>query len=169
MKNHSLTPGLAIVLTLVLVAAPAWAEPLIHALAMHGSPKYGPEFTHFDYVNPDAPKGGNVRLAAIGSFDTLNPFIIKGDAAAGIGGLYDSLTTASADEPFSRYGLLAESMEIAEDRSWIVFTLRPEARWHDGKPVTVELATYPSKSSTNFSTSEEIELNSSTTNSTSAV
>jgi microcin C transport system substrate-binding protein len=100
MKNHSLTPGLAIVLTLVLVAAPAWA--------------------------------GNVRLAAIGSFDTLNPFIIKGDAAAGIGGLYDSLTTASADEPFSRYGLLAESMEIAEDRSWIVFTLRPEARWHAG-------------------------------------
>jgi len=138
MNKLSFTPGLAIVLTLVLVAAPAWAEPLIHALAMHGSPKYGPEFTHFDYVNPDAPKGGNVRLASIGSFDTLNPFIIKGDAAAGIGGLYDSLTMSSADEPFTRYGLLAESMEIADDRSWIVFTLRKEARWHDGRPVTVD-------------------------------
>ncbi len=138
MNKLSFTPGLAIVLTLVMVAAPAWAEPLIHALAMHGSPKYGPEFTHFDYVNPDAPKGGNVRLAGIGSFDTLNPFIIKGDAAAGIGGLYDSLTTASADEPFSRYGLLAESMEIADDRSWIIFTLRSGARWHDGRPITVD-------------------------------
>ncbi|MDX1594130.1 MAG: extracellular solute-binding protein [Gammaproteobacteria bacterium] len=125
-------------LLLLLFPATLVAEPVVHALAMHGSPKYGPGFAHFEYVNPDAPKGGNVRLAAIGSFDSLNPFIIKGEAAAGIGGLYDSLTTASADEPFTRYGLLAESMELAEDRSWIVFTLRPEARWHDGEPITAD-------------------------------
>lgn len=110
----------------------------VHGLAMHGAPKYGPDFRHFDYVNPDAPKGGTVRLASIGSFDSLNPFIIKGEAADGIGSLYDSLTTASADEPFTRYGLLAESMELAADRSWIIFTLRQEARWHDGKPVTAD-------------------------------
>jgi len=129
-------------LLLLLAATAVGAEPLVHALAMHGSPKYPADFAHFDYVNPDAPKGGNVRLADIGSFDTLNPFIIKGQAAAGIGGLYDSLTVASADEPFTRYGLLAESMEVAEDRSWIVFNLRPEARWHDGQPVTVDDVIY---------------------------
>jgi microcin C transport system substrate-binding protein len=138
MKQLGPAATLVVTLTLLLAAAPVGSAAPVHALAMHGSPKYGPDFPHFDYVNPDAPKGGNVRLAAIGSFDSLNPFIIKGEAAAGIGGLYDSLTTASADEPFTRYGLLAESMEVAGDRSWIIFTLRPEARWHDGRPVTVD-------------------------------
>jgi len=109
-----------------------------HAVAMHGHPKYPADFTHFDYVNPDAPKGGTVRLAGLGSFDSLNPFIIKGQAADGLGGIYDSLTTASADEPFTRYGLLAESMELPADRSWIIFNLRSSARWHDGQPVTAD-------------------------------
>jgi len=109
-----------------------------HAVAMHGQAKYPADFAHFAYVNPDAPKGGTVRLAGLGSFDSLNPFIIKGQAADGIGGLYDSLTRASADEPVTRYGLLAESMELPEDRSWIIFNLRPSARWHDGRPVTAD-------------------------------
>ena len=110
----------------------------VHAQAMHGDPKYGPDFTHFDYVNPDAPKGGELALAAIGTFDTFNGFIIKGTPAAGIGSVYETLAVGSLDEAFSSYGLLAESMEMPEDRSWIAFNLRPEARWHDGKPVTVE-------------------------------
>ncbi len=130
-------PALLISLLLPFAAGSAPAAP-VHALAMHGSPKYGPAFTHFDYVNPVAPKGGTVRLAATGSFDSLNAFIIKGETADGIGGVYDTLTAASADEPFTRYGLLAESMELAPDRSWIVFNLRKEPRWHDGKPVTAD-------------------------------
>jgi microcin C transport system substrate-binding protein len=108
-----------------------------HALAMHGTPKYGPEFTHFDYAVPDAPRGGRVRLHAIGTFDSLNGFILKGVAAAGLGGLYDTLLLSSNDEAFTEYGLLAKSIEIPADRSWVAFTLWPEARWHDGRPVTV--------------------------------
>ncbi|MSO53935.1 MAG: ABC transporter substrate-binding protein [Rhodospirillales bacterium] len=119
----------------------AAAEPkthVSHAIAMHGEPKYGPGFTHFDYADPKAPRGGEIRLNAIGTFDTFNPFVLRGVAAAGISGLFETLTTGSQDEAFSRYGLLAESMEWPDDRSWITFTLRREARWHDVKPVTPE-------------------------------
>ncbi len=119
------------------LAGAAHAAPQ-HALALYGEPKYGPGFSHFDYVNPDAPKGGKVTLAAIGSFDTLNPYTIKGVPAAGLGLTYDTLMTGSSDEASVEYGLLAESIEVAEDRSWVAFTLRPQARWHDGKPVTAE-------------------------------
>jgi microcin C transport system substrate-binding protein len=119
--------------------APAQTKTIrAHGLAMHGAPKYGPGFTHFDYANPDAPKGGDVRLSAIGSFDSSNPYILKGDPAAGIGAVFETLLASSGDEAFSEYGLLAETIEMPEDRSWVAFTLRPEARWHDGKPVTVE-------------------------------
>jgi len=107
-----------------------------HAMAMHGEPKYPPDFKHFDYVNPDAPKGGTLRLGVTGTFDSFNPFVTKGNAFTNIG--VETLTTGSADEPFTRYGLIAESMEWPEDRSWVAFTLRPEARWHDGTPITVE-------------------------------
>ena len=107
-----------------------------HALALHGDVKYGPGFKHFDYVNPDAPKGGTVRLGTVGTFDSLNPFILKGVAVAGVGIIYDTLTVQSDDEPFTEYGLLAETIEVPEDRSWVAFTLRKEARWHDGSPVT---------------------------------
>lgn len=114
------------------VAGPA------EGIAMHGEPKYGPGFAHFDYVNPDAPKGGNLTMAAIGTFDNLNPFIVKGAPAAGTGLLFESLTTQSLDEPFTEYGLLARTIEVPEDRSYVAYELRPEARWHDGRPVTVE-------------------------------
>jgi microcin C transport system substrate-binding protein len=109
-----------------------------HALAMHGDLKYGPAFTHFDYANPDAPTGGELRLYGLGGFDSFNPFIIKGNAADDAGRIYDTLMVASADEPFSEYGLLAETIETPADRSWVTFTLRPEARWHDGKPITAD-------------------------------
>jgi microcin C transport system substrate-binding protein len=125
-------------LAMVHAPAAAWAENIQsgHAMAMHGEPKYPADFEHFDYVNPEAPKGGTLRLGVTGTFDSFNPFVIKGNAFSNIG--VETLTTASADEPFTRYGLIAESMEWPEDRSWITFTLRPEARWHDGTPITVE-------------------------------
>jgi microcin C transport system substrate-binding protein len=107
-----------------------------HAIAMHGEPKYGPDFTHFDYVNPNAPKGGTMRLAENGTFDSFNPFIPKGNA--GTGWAVERLLVSSGDEPFTKYGLIAESIEWPQDRSWVIFTLRPEARWHDGKPITVD-------------------------------
>ncbi|NKB68033.1 MAG: ABC transporter substrate-binding protein [Candidatus Latescibacteria bacterium] len=109
-----------------------------HALAMYGDIKYGPDFTHFDYANPQAPKGGRVRLAAIGTFDDLNGYILKGVSAAGLGRIYNSLMSNSSDEAFTEYGELAATVETPEDRSWVAFTLREEARWHDGRPVTPE-------------------------------
>ncbi|HXH04108.1 MAG TPA: extracellular solute-binding protein [Candidatus Competibacteraceae bacterium] len=110
----------------------------VHGLALHGEPRYPADFKHFDYVDPDAPKGGEVKLATLGGFDTFNPFSIKGQPAAGIGFLFETLTTQSLDEPFSEYGLLAESIEIAPDRSAVTYELRPEARFHDGSPVTAD-------------------------------
>jgi len=115
--------------------APALAEP-VHAIAMHGAPKYSPDFTHFDYVNPDAPKGGQIRLAALGGFDTLNPYTIKGESADGLGLMYETLMVPSADEAFTKYEGVAERIETPEDRSWATFFLNPNARFHDGEPIT---------------------------------
>jgi microcin C transport system substrate-binding protein len=122
----------------VSVAASAEEAEPRHGVSMHGDLKYPPDFAHFDYVNPDAPKGGEVRLAAIGTFDSFNSFILKGTPAAGTGLLFDTLTVQSGDEPFSRYGLIAESIELPEDRSWVTFNLRPQARFHDGSPLTAD-------------------------------
>ena len=119
----------------VAMAATEQTRPA-HAIAMHGTPKYPPDFPHFDYVNAAAPKGGTLRIAVQGTFDSFNPFIPKGNAGAG--NSYESLLTSSADEPFTQYGLIAESIEVPRDRSWAIFTLRPQARWHDGKPITVD-------------------------------
>ncbi len=106
---------------------------------MHDAPKYRPSFTHFNYVNPDAPKGGTLRLGVLGSFDSLNPFIVKGEPVAGMREyVYETLLARSYDEPFSLYGLIAESVETPEDRSWVIFQLRPEARFADGTPITPE-------------------------------
>jgi microcin C transport system substrate-binding protein len=115
-------------------AGAAWQ----HAITMHGESKYGPEFQHFDYVNPDAPKGGRLRLSATGTYDSLNPFILKGTPAGGLGLIYDTLTAHALDEPFSEYGLIAEAIEIAPDHKSVKFRLREEARFHDGKPVRPE-------------------------------
>ncbi len=117
-------------------AFPSQTVAPVHAIAMHGSPKYGPDFNHFDYVNPNAPKGGTLRLAASGTFDSFNPFIPKGAAFGQIG--IETLLTSSADEPFTEYGLIAESIEMPEDRSWVIFNIRPQARWHDGEPITAD-------------------------------
>lgn len=107
---------------------------------MHGDPQYPEGFPNFDYVNPEAPKGGTLNLAVVANgFDSFNPFVIRGVAAAGINTyLYDTLMESSADEPFSAYGLIAESIETPEDRSYVTFNLREEARFQDGEPITAE-------------------------------
>lgn len=127
-------------LFLLLTAGPIHGtEPVWrHGLALHHDLKYPPNFTHFDYVNPDAPKGGEMRLAAIGTFDSLNPFILRGTSPLGIGMIFETLTVRSLDEPFSEYGLIAESVQVPDDHSWVAFTLREEARFHDGSPITVD-------------------------------
>lgn len=118
----------------------AWAQAPAgtHGIAMHGDVRYPADFTHFAYADPDAPRGGRLALAAIGTFDSLNPYVLKGNPAAGLGLITDTLTIQSQDEPFTEYGLLAESIEMPDDRSWVAFTLRAAARWHDGRPVTVD-------------------------------
>lgn len=142
-RDRFAMPGrsFAFCLLLSLVGTTAQADEAatpVHGIAMHGDLAYGADFEHFAYVNPDAPKGGTLTLDALGSFDSFNPYIIKGQSASGLGLIYETLTTRSLDEPFSEYGLLAESIEMPEDRSWVAFTLRKEARWHDGQPVTVD-------------------------------
>ena len=109
-----------------------------HAIAMHGKPKYPNGFQYVDYANPDAPKGGKIILSSTGSYDSFNPFILKGTAAAGIGNLYETLTTGSSDEAFTEYGLIAKTIEWPDDRSWVAFTIREEAVWHDGKKISPE-------------------------------
>jgi len=137
MKNFSLI--ILYFFFILLTATSSIAEIHIsHAIAMHGEPKYGKEFKHVDYVNPNAIKGGRVVFSSTGSFDSFNPFILKGTSPAGIGNLFETLTTSSSDEAFTEYGLLAETIEWPDDRSWVAFTLRKEARWHDGKNVTPE-------------------------------
>ncbi len=128
---------LAASLVLAFSGAPGRAAAQ-HGLSLFGDLKYPANFQHFDYVNPDAPKGGTVKFASIGTFDTLNPFTLKGEAAAGIMQIFDTLMTPAADEPASAYGLIAESVEVAPDRSWVIYTLRPEARFQDGSKITPE-------------------------------
>jgi len=127
-----------IVVALLLVFTGNADGAATHGMSLFGDLKYGPDFNHFDYVNPDAPKGGTMRYSAIGTFDTLNPFVIKGIPAAGIGGIFDTLTVRSEDEPSSEYGLVAEKIELAPDKLSVLYTLRKEARFHDGTPMTPE-------------------------------
>lgn len=113
--------------------------PTVHGLALYDEPELPADFSHFPYVDPDAPKGGSMTQAAVGgSFDSTNPFIIRGTPAAGLGQIYDTLVEGNPDEPFSVYGLLASGMRLDPERYWIEFDLRPEARFHDGEPVTAE-------------------------------
>src|SRR2546428_1332643 len=129
----------SVVPTMAAAQAPPAARPVNGpAISMYGDLKYPPGFTHFQYANPEALKGGEVKLAAFGTFDTLNPFTLKGVPAAGLGELFDSLMAPARDEAFSYYGLVAETIETPADRSWVAFTLRPQARFHDGAPMTVD-------------------------------
>lgn len=124
------------------LAAPALAQTATdvwtHAFTMTGEPKYPADYTHFDYVNVDAPKTGTVRLGQLGGFDTFNPVLPKGEPANGIGLVYQTLMTPSLDEVNTYYGLLAESLKIAPDYGAVTFRIDPDARWHDGEPVTAE-------------------------------
>jgi len=128
---------------LPFAAAAHAAEPQ-HAIAMHGEPALPTGFTHLPYANPDAPKGGRISYGMVGSFDSLNPFIVKGTAARALwdeewgNNLWESLMVRNRDEPFTLYGLLAESVTVPEDRAWVEFAIRPEAKWADGEPVTAE-------------------------------
>lgn len=109
-----------------------------HAISLTDSIKYGADFKHYDYVNPNAPKGGTFRRALYGTYDSFNMFAVKGVSASGLGYIYDSLLTSSSDEAGTYYGLLAESIEYPDDYSWVIFNLRKNAYWHDGKPITSE-------------------------------
>ncbi len=127
----------------LLVPNVGQAEP-VHGIAMHGEPKYPADFSHLDYVNPDAPKGGKVTYGLQGSFDSLNPFLLKGVAPRGLWdvtyglNVYEPLLARTSDEAFSLYGLIAEWIDLPEDRSSITFKLRDEAKFSDGHPITVE-------------------------------
>lgn len=108
------------------------------AFAVIGEPKYAVNFSHFDYVNPAAPKGGAVTMAAIGTFDNFNRFAMRGNPAERTGALYDTLFTTSDDEPGSYYPLVAESARYADDYSWVELSINPRARFHDGTPMTAQ-------------------------------
>ena len=109
-----------------------------HGISVFGDLKYPPDFKHFSYVNPKAPKGGSLHLGATGTFDNLNPYILKGVSAEGMDLVFDTLMVGAADEAAAEYGLIAESVEIAKDKSSIIFNLRPIARWQDGSPITAD-------------------------------
>ena len=132
-------PVIAALLLLVLASAQAAADGPKHGLSAFGELRYPPDFKHFDWVNPDAPKGG--RMAMIGTaarttFDSFNGFILKGDPAQGLEFLFDTLMTRGLDEPDAVYGLVAQSAELATDRNSVTFRLRPEARFADGSALT---------------------------------
>ena len=125
-------------------AQEAAAEPKIihsHGISTFGDLKYPADFKHFDYVNPDAPKGGTMSFRGTGAsqtFDSLNAFILKGEPAQGLGLIYDTLLVGAPDEPDAAYGLIASAVEYPEDRSWVIFDMRPEAKFADGVPITAD-------------------------------
>ncbi|SFQ20886.1 extracellular solute-binding protein [Tranquillimonas alkanivorans] len=140
MNTHffALLRGGTAVAAAVLAAGLAQAEPQ-HGIAMYGDPALPPDFVSLPYVNPDAPKGGQITFGEAGGFDSLNPHIVKGRAPYGVGiYVFESLMGRSWDEPFTLYGLLAESVETGPNREWVEFTLREDATFSDGSPVTVE-------------------------------
>ena len=148
-KTHVITiPLLAFFIFFITTTAPAVSEKqkvhTSHGISLYGGLKYGPDFKHFDYVKPDAPKGGTyVTASMMPTFDSLNPYIILGtppvfDAFPRGAGLNETMMVRSGDEPTSLYGLIAESITLPEDYSWVEFKIRDIARWQDGKPITVE-------------------------------
>lgn len=145
LRTTTLALGTALcALGLMAMQAPAQASGTDpewhHASSLSGTPKYGPDVSHFDYVNPDAPKGGLVRLSTSSGFDTFNPILPKGTMASGIGLVYETLMTSGVDELdiSADYGLIAEAVRHPDDYSWVEYRLNPKARWHDGEPITTE-------------------------------
>lgn len=131
-------PKLGYILFFLLgFAIPSLATP-VSGVSLRGKPKYPENFSAFEYVNPNAPKGGILRQVTLSTFDTFNPFTIIGVSAPGVGLLYDTLMKQSLDEPFSLYGLIAERVKIADDRSRVIFFLNPKARFSDGHSITSE-------------------------------
>lgn len=127
---------LSFTLALSLVKVATATETIAAGISLYDQPKYPDGFAHFDYVNPDAPKGGTIRSGALGAFDSFNQFIAKGDSAST--NSIETLTVPSEDEPFTQYCLICETMRWPEDRSWIEYTLRDEAKWHDGQTIGAE-------------------------------
>ncbi len=137
MKKILLSLLFVIAVATLAISSHAYAASK-HALTLFEQPKYAPNFTHFDYANPDAPKGGNVRLYHPITFDSLNPFILKGVPAPAINNMiYDTLMTQSFDEPQTFYPLIAKSVELADDKSKITYHLNEQAKFSDGSPLTV--------------------------------
>ncbi len=146
-RNQARLAGAAMVwLFGLMIALFLWAAPLradenvirSHGLSAFGDLKYDAGFSHFDYVNADAPKGGTFTTWAFGTFDSLSPYILKGNAASGASVFFDTLMTGNLDEPDAMYGLLADWVEYPENREWVVFHLRPEAKFADGTQVTAQ-------------------------------
>ncbi|MDN3526372.1 extracellular solute-binding protein [Halomonas sabkhae] len=137
--SRLLLPMFVAVASGAAMAAEPADVPTRHALALYGDPALDEGFQHFPHANPDAPVGGSLSRAANGSsFDSTNPYIIQGTPAAGLSHTYDTLLTQGPDEPFTMYGLLASGIRLDPDRQWVEFDLHPEARFHDGTPVTAE-------------------------------
>lgn len=133
-----LLSGWLVLAVLAIGCRPAGAEP-VHAIAMHGAPMLAEGFSNFPYVNADAPQGGRLRLGMPGSFDSVNPLIVRGEKVAGVREYsVESLMTRGLDEPFTLYGLLAERVDVPEDRTSITFYLNPKAQFADGTPVTAD-------------------------------
>ena len=122
------------------IATPSYGETIIksHGLSTYGDLKYQPDFKHLDYVNPDAPKGGEYSQWQIGTFDSMHPYVIKGRSASLGSKFFEPLMETLADDPDAMYGVLAESVEYPEDRQWVIFNMRPEARFSDGTEVTAD-------------------------------
>lgn len=130
--------ALALLIPISCLSFPGHAQEWRHGVSLMGEPKYPAGFKHFDYVNPNAPKGGLLRMSEEGSFDTFNTVISQGTPAAGTNLLYDSLMSGSLDEVATEYGLLAEGVKFPADFSSVTYKLRAEAKWADGQPVTPE-------------------------------
>lgn len=139
MKKVILATALFLAAMVPAMAQQPVSTKTVNALSLIGEPRYKSGFDHFDFVNPNAPKGGTARLSvAPGTFDSLNPYIVAGTPPQGIGLVFESLTQDSIGEPSTAYGLIAESITVPSDNSWVEYTLNPKAKWHDGKPITPE-------------------------------